>query len=165
MTARFLMCMLLLSSLSAAAQVVEPYRVPQAAIDVTDLESDYAQSPSRNSHHIGEYAEQMPTFAGGLEGLLCFLYRHNRFAAPSAAYPAGRVFVRFLIDEGGRVRDARLLKPLHPELDAEALRLVRLLSGHFTPGYNNKRPVAVPFSMPVQFPAVVPDKKQLKRCQ
>lgn len=154
-----LLCLLLLSGLRGAAQV--------APATVEALDTISSTTPRRRILSPGfiHYAERMPVFEGGAEGLYCFLYRNNRFATLLASYPSGRVFIAFVVDTVGQVQNVRLLKSLHPELDAEALRLVRLLSGHFTPGYQNKRPVAVPFTLPIQFPAVVPDKKQLKRCQ
>lgn len=113
----------------------------------------------------GGHVEQMPVFEGGYDNLFCFLYQNNRFSHATNAYPAGKVFVKFVIDTTGQVQGAQILKSLHPALDAEALRLVNLLSGRFTPGRQNKRPVAVPFTLPIQFPATIPTgRKQLKRC-
>ena len=129
-----LLCLLLIS-LPAAAQVAP------AAVETVDTTG--LTTPQRKVFSPGRiYPEQMPAFENGVEGLFCFLYRNNRFATPPASYPTGKIFIAFTVDTAGQVQDVRLLKGLHPELDTEALRLVRLMSGHFTPGYNNKKPVA-----------------------
>ncbi|WBO83881.1 energy transducer TonB [Hymenobacter yonginensis] len=119
------------------------------------------QSLPGRSVHI----DQMPVFQGGTEALHCFLYQNNRLSQPKSGYPTGIVFVGLVVDTAGRVRDVRILRGLHPALDAEALRLTNLLSGRFTPGQNNKRLVAVPLTLPVRFPAIAPvGRKQQKRC-
>ncbi|RZM00918.1 MAG: energy transducer TonB, partial [Pedobacter sp.] len=38
----------------------------------------------------------------------------------------GKVFVKFQITETGAVRDIQVAKGLHPALDAEAIRVVKL---------------------------------------
>ncbi|WP_366671508.1 energy transducer TonB [Hymenobacter taeanensis] len=45
----------------------------------------------------------------------------------------GRVFVSFVVGTDGNVYRAKIVKGLHPDFDAEALRAVQLLSGHFSP--------------------------------
>ncbi|WP_170170243.1 energy transducer TonB [Hymenobacter perfusus] len=156
--------MLLILGHGATAQVAP------AAFDTTDFHQLAPLTTATRTHYqvpyrgTGIYIEQMPTFEGGIEGLLCFLHQNNQLSQPGNEYPSGKVFVGFIVDTAGHVQGAQILKGLHPALDAEALRLVNLLSGRFTPGRQNKRPVAVPFTLPIQFPATMPTgRKQLKR--
>ena len=63
----------------------------------------------------------------------------------------GRVLVQFEVDKRGEIRNTTIVKSLHPLADAEALRLVKLLKGYFTPGRRNGRPVSAFFTMPLSF--------------
>ncbi|RSK50819.1 energy transducer TonB [Hymenobacter rigui] len=113
----------------------------------------------------GGHIEQMPVFEGGYDNLFCFLYQNNKFGHALTGYPAGKVFVEFVIDTIGHVQQPQVIKTLHPALDAEAVRLVRLMSGRFSPGRQSGRAVAVAYSLPIAFPAVAPSGRwQLKRC-
>lgn len=62
----------------------------------------------------------------------------------------GRLFVQFIIDKEGYVRDAKVVRNLHPALDQEALRLV-YSSPRWKPGTQRGRPVNVSFTFPIMF--------------
>jgi TonB family protein len=62
----------------------------------------------------------------------------------------GKVFVAFVVGTEGKVEDIRVMKGVHPLLDAEALRAVSLLPA-FKPGKQNGRPVRVAFTLPIGF--------------
>jgi len=61
----------------------------------------------------------------------------------------GRVFVQFVVDREGAARAPRVTRGVHPDLDAEAVRVVRETS--FTPGRQRGEPVCVQMSLPVTF--------------
>lgn len=63
----------------------------------------------------------------------------------------GRVYVSFVVGEKGQVYDAKVLKGLHPLFDAEALRVVQLLDGHFTPALCGGVAKAHEYFLPVFF--------------
>ena len=62
----------------------------------------------------------------------------------------GRVTIQFTITSTGQLTNIRVLKSVHPLLDAEAVRVVSL-SPDWTPGMHNGRPVSVTYSFPVIF--------------
>lgn len=62
----------------------------------------------------------------------------------------GIVAVRFLIRKDGSVTDAKITKSVHPELDEEALRIVRLMPV-WRPGLLNGKPANVYFTLPIRF--------------
>ncbi len=102
-------------------------------------------------------------FKAGQEGLLKFLTANLRWPAEAPKAISGRVFVRFQITETGAIRDVELLQKLHPALDAEAVRVVKLMDGWFTPGYQNQQPVAITFTLPITFGEVEVAKQARKR--
>ncbi|WP_457071002.1 TonB family protein [Hymenobacter sp. UYAg731] len=60
------------------------------------------------------------------------------------------MFVTFIVGKDGLVREVALLKGIQPLFDAEALRVVRALTG-FTPGRQNGEAVAVTMNVPITF--------------
>ena len=100
--------------------------------------------------------EQAPEYPGGSAALLDFLQNNLRYPEAARSEKAeGRVIVRFVVNTKGKVEDAAVIKGVHPLLDAEALRIVGLLSG-WLPGAQGGKPVNVWYMVPVTF--TLPDK-------
>lgn len=92
-----------------------------------------------------------PAYPGGTGGIMSFLAKNLKYpAAAEANRIQGRVVVSFVVGTDGKVGRATVTEPVHPLLDAEALRVVGLLSG-FTPGRKGGRPVKTWFVLPVRF--------------
>ncbi|SDY17589.1 energy transducer TonB [Hymenobacter psychrophilus] len=149
-----LLYLLLLSGLPVAAQVVEPYRVPQAGIDTVGLHSKSAHPPAVVlDEDDGLYdvitaetywaiahggpvmiCEELPTYRARnrKDSLGLFIQQNLRWPNPRLCID-GRLFVSFIVGVDGQVYRAKVLNKLHPLFDAEALRVVQLLSGHLTP--------------------------------
>ncbi len=97
------------------------------------------------------YADEMPVFPGGDAAF-------HQYLAQKIEYPAeakrrnlsGTVYVRFVVDEQGRVRDAEVAKGCGNGFDEEALRLVRLMPW-WTPGRQAGQPVRVARTLPIIF--------------
>lgn len=63
----------------------------------------------------------------------------------------GKVFVEFLVDEKGKVRDAKIKQSVNPLLDDEALRVISSMPD-WNPGRNDKdKPVKVVMVLPIMF--------------
>ena len=102
---------------------------------------------------MGMVVEIMPSYKnGGSEGLMKFVQKNVHWPVGSERVDVeGKVFISFVVDKNGRVRDAKVLKGIYPILDAEALRVVQLLDGQFEPGKQNQRSVDVSFTIPITF--------------
>ena len=95
------------------------------------------------------YAEEMPVFPGGDEAF--YRYLKAKIHCPAEHLNlSGTVYVRFVVDEEGRIRDAQVVKGCGHGLDEEALRLVRLMPW-WTPGREQGKPVRVQRTMPISF--------------
>jgi protein TonB len=93
----------------------------------------------------------MPEFPGGMDDLSYFFYTHLKY--PEDAKKAkieGTVFVSFIIDETGKVKNVKTLKGVHPSLDKEAVRVASQMP-NWTPGKQNGKNVKVQFNLPVKF--------------
>ena len=97
--------------------------------------------------------EVKPTFQGGEAGTSFTKWVNENLKYPQAAKDAGvqgRVTLQFIVYPDGSVRDTKVLRGAHPDLDAEALRVVSA-SPNWTPGYVNGEPVKVTYTFPVIF--------------
>ena len=99
-----------------------------------------------------QLVEQKPTFQGGTAAEFSQWVNAN-LKYPQTAKDAGaqgRVMLQFVVYPDGTVRDTKVLRSVHPDLDAEALRVVSS-SPDWTPGYVNGKPVMVTYNFPVIF--------------
>ena len=95
--------------------------------------------------------ETMPQFPGGQEVLMKYLAANIKYPASAVkAKKQGRVIVTFIVQKDGSVTHAKIAKSIDPELDAEALRIVKGMP-KWTPGTQNGKPVSVRYTIPVKF--------------
>ena len=96
--------------------------------------------------------EEMPDFQGGGQNAFRdYISRNLRY--PETAKEnniEGRVFVQFVVKADGSVDDARIVRGVDPDLDEEALRVVRSSPG-WTPGRQRGQAVSVAFTFPINF--------------
>lgn len=95
--------------------------------------------------------EQMPEYPGGMRAGLEFMARNLRY--PTKAREAGkqgRVIVQFVVRKDGSLSDFKVLRPVDPWLDAEAIRVISTMP-KWKPGMQEGKPVSVKFTLPVAF--------------
>jgi len=116
-----------------------------------------AQTPPKDipdmpaNARVFAFVENAPEFPGGDAALIKFLQEHIVY--PKKAYRKniqGKVMIRFIVDELGRVQDVTVARSVDPQLDAEAVRVVSILP-NFKPGYQQGKPVKVYFNLPINF--------------
>lgn len=93
-----------------------------------------------------------PTFNGGDANEFSKWVNEN-LKYPKTAKDAkvqGRVVLQFTVYPDGKVQDVKVLRGVHPDLDAEALRVLSS-SPDWTPGYVKGDPVKVTYTFPVIF--------------
>lgn len=96
-------------------------------------------------------SETMPQFPGGKLMLMKYLADNIKYPASAVkAKKQGRVIVTFIVQKDGSVTHAKIAKSIDPELDAEALRIVKGMP-KWTPGTQNGKPVSVRYMVPVKF--------------
>lgn len=92
-----------------------------------------------------------PAFKGGETAMYNFI--NSKIVYPQAAKESlisGKVNLRFSIDTDGTVSGVSVLKGINPELDAEAVRVIKLLPA-WNPATLEGNPVKVWYMMPVTF--------------
>lgn len=95
--------------------------------------------------------EQMPQFPGGDGELLKHIQKNLKY--PPVAMEnniQGRVVVQFVVTKTGKVGEVKVVRGKDPDLDKEAVRVVKTLPD-FIPGKMNGQAVAVWYTLPITF--------------
>jgi protein TonB len=95
--------------------------------------------------------DKQPEFNGGVEAMLTFIKNNLRYPLAARRNGAqGTVYVEFLIQKNGSITNVKTIKSVHPEVDAEAERVIRLMPP-WMPALKNEKPVTVRFVLPIIF--------------
>lgn len=143
-------------------QVPEVAEVQQKA----EAKASDATAPADTTKNVVyDVTETLPQFPGGQGVMMKYLAANIKYPASAVkAKKQGRVIVTFIIQKDGSVAKARIAKSVDPELDAEALRIVKAMP-NWTPGTQDGKPVNVRYTIPVVFSLqkdVTPGKKEVK---
>ena len=118
----------------------------------TDLGPPEPVEPPSDSDQVFTVVEQMPEFEGGQDALMKFLVNNIRYPEGAVEQELqGRVYVQFVVYPNGELGKYKILRGVHSLLDKEALRVVKLTSGKWKPGWQNGKAVPVQFLLPVAF--------------
>lgn len=113
--------------------------------------SDVTAPADTTKNVVYDVTETMPQFPGGQGVMMKYLAANIKYPASAVkAKKQGRVIVSFVIQKDGSVTNARIVKSVDPELDAEALRIVKAMP-NWTPGTQDGKPVNVRYTIPVVF--------------
>ena len=96
--------------------------------------------------------EDMPTFQGGDMGEF-WKYAMKEIRYPEVAAEnglSGTVYMQFTVSAAGYVVDVKVIKGVHPDLDEEAIRVIKN-SPKWEPGKQRGRRVPVIMSLPMKF--------------
>ena len=128
-------------------------KVVSADLPETALSETAPAAPDTTKALPFSQIEVKPTFQGGEAGTSFSQWVNANLKYPKAAKDAGvqgRVTLQFTIYPDGSLQDAKVLRGVNPDLDAEALRVISA-SPDWTPGYVKGEPVKVTYTFPVIF--------------
>ena len=98
-----------------------------------------------------EVVEIMPEFKGGLEEMYKYFGKNIRYSEKAKYFNLeGKVWVRFVVDPEGNIKDVEIAKGVDPLLDDEALRVVKNMP-QWNPGIQNGNKVNVVMVLPINF--------------
>lgn len=95
--------------------------------------------------------EELPDFPGGMVMFMKWITQNLKY--PPAAKTQkiqGKVIVQFVVNKDGSVSDCKVVGPVHPLLDREALRVLALMP-EWKPGTMGGKPCRTLFAMPIVF--------------
>ena len=147
-----------INEVSAATPVEDlRYKITQksdSTIRVTERNSDVVVTEKADAADAVPFirTETAPNFPGGKDKLRAFINKNISFTA--TAYKDGVLYmdavVQLTIAKDGVVKDARIVKSSGKTLDAEALRMARMLP-KFHPGLNGGVPAESSYTLAFQY--------------
>jgi TonB family protein len=97
------------------------------------------------------HPENLAQFPGGPIELMNFITKNFQYPEECKKEAIqGRVVVKFIIIESGKIICPYIQKSIHPALDKEALRIVKLMPD-WEPASNNEVPCKTCFTLPITF--------------
>lgn len=151
------------SALTSASHALDGSKVTKNdGISVTNAsETSVAAFSEQSPQKVYDEAQVQPEYPGGMIEMLNELAMKLRYPVEAMkANIQGRVVVRFVVTEKGKIASPEVIRSVNPELDAEAIRAVQTLSD-FKPGTINGKPVSVYYTLPVTF-KLAPDPEKKK---
>ncbi len=95
--------------------------------------------------------EEMPNFPGGEAKLFEYLGKNIKYPQMATDMGiSGVVYVTFVVDENGKVKDPKVLRGIGGGCDEEALRVVRNMPS-WEPGKQRGKAVRVQYNLPIRF--------------
>lgn len=100
---------------------------------------------------VFDVVEQMPQYPGGVNALMNFLSNNIKYPERAAKNKVqGRVIVMYVVDQEGNVTNTQVIRSVSPELDEEALRVVKAMP-KWIPGIQHGKKVSVKYTLPIAF--------------
>lgn len=121
-----------------------------------DRKKDYvvvvkSKDKESKEEKVFDVVEQMPAFPGGMDEMMKYLSMNVRY--PEAAKKAGLqgcVVVQFVVEADGSVSNAKVVRSVNEELDAEAVRVIEKMP-KWKPGMQDGKAVRVRYNIPIAF--------------
>lgn len=113
------------------------------------------EDSSEFTYDVYQIVEQMPDWPDELTGMSVRQFLDSHYNVPREAFAKGisaTVYVSFIVDADGTLRNIKVERGV-PECracDEEAVRVVKLMP-RWNPGFQNGRPVAVRYCIPIKF--------------
>ena len=147
-------------AVKAQADGASQVATEMAATDAASVKAEAEAQPAADAPEaivpddddkVYDVVEQQPEFPGGTSGMAKWLGDNIKYPAEAAKQGIeGRVIVQFVVGSDGTVGDVKVVRPVNPLLDQEALRVINAMP-KWTPGKQDGKPVAVKYTIPVTF--------------
>ena len=123
----------------------------EALTDKAHVSEAIPQTPTDDKPIHFRVVEQIPQFEGGMEAF-------TKWLTQNLCYPAeaqrggiqGKVVVSFIINRDGSISSPKIEQSVHPLLDREAMRVVKMMP-RWQPGKENDKPCRTLFAIPIVF--------------
>ena len=107
--------------------------------------------PEPDENGVFYSVETQSEFPGGMAELMKYLQKNTRYPKVCKEQGLqGRVIVQFVVNTDSTISDVKVVKPVNPHFDEEALRVVKAMP-KWKPGTQRGKPVRVRFTLPITF--------------
>ena len=143
--------LLVAGNISCSQDISQTEDAKEEVVAPVSPEAKEAPADSTAKEEVFMVAEQMPEFPGGMKVLLKFLQDNLKYPENAMKNNVqGRVIVQFVVEKDGTPTEFKVLRPVDPDLDAEALRVMKAMP-KWKPGMQKGQVVRVKFTVPVSF--------------
>ena len=136
------------------AHASETEKVTSAVKNTAEIGEKVVESSDPKKVFTGkvyDLVDEMPSFPGGPAELMKWLSSHVQYPAIAIDICIqGTVIVAFIVEPDGSVSNAKLMRSVDPNIDQEALRVVRQMP-KWNPGKRAGIPVRVRSCLPIKF--------------
>jgi len=141
--------------IDSITQVEREKNKSEALIDFVPVVGDLVidDTTVHRGTDVHSLPEIMPEFPGGQDSLFSFMQRHMTYPDwESEQKMEGKVYVEFVVDKSGMVRDAVIKRSVNGSrnLDAEMLRVIGMMPS-WSPGKNGEQAMSTKMVLPVVF--------------
>lgn len=106
---------------------------------------------AEKNQKVFDVVEQMPEYPGGMSALLDFLMQNVKYPEDAEKQKIeGRVIATFIVETDGSVSNVKVVKPVFPSLDAEAIRVLSAMP-KWVPGKQSGKVIRVKYTVPISF--------------
>jgi periplasmic protein TonB len=107
--------------------------------------------PDTINNKVYDVVDKQAEFSGGTAELMIYLRDNIKYPVSAREKGIqGRVITKFIVNEEGNIEDIKIIKSIHPLLDAESIRVIQNMP-QWTPGKINNIPVKSYFTLPCSF--------------
>jgi periplasmic protein TonB len=100
---------------------------------------------------VGRFLEDPPEFPGGVDSLIPYLKREVKYPERCINEKiSGVVIVEFVVEENGKITNVKVTKSVDPDLDKEALRVVKNFP-YWIPGSRSGEKTKITYNIPIRF--------------
>jgi len=140
-------------------EIVEDDKEIEIELDIQDMEVDedteieFIEEVVEDvvEEQIFTIVEEMPSFPGGEPAMMKYLANNIKYPAIAKdANIQGTVYVTFVVNEKGEVKDVKVLRSIGGGTDEEAIRVVENMP-KWKPGKQRGKAVKVQYNLPIRF--------------
>lgn len=103
-------------------------------------------------NEIYDKVETEPNFPGGMSAIFTHIAKKKRYPLIAAENGIeGKVIVSFVIEKNGSISNVKVAKGVNPDLDKEAVRVVKTLPNFTSPGKISEKSKRTRMNLPVTF--------------
>ena len=116
-----------------------------------ELQGQHGQVKKSHGEKVYTRVEKEPQYPGGVDASIKFIVSNVKY--PEEALKKniqGTVFVSFIVQKNGAVKDAKVLRGIGGGCDEEALRVIKMMP-RWIPGEDKGKKVAVQYVLPIKF--------------
>lgn len=128
------------------------HRVPnESIIDKPDMQNDPVKKNNSNNNDVFTVVENPPKFTGGEEARMAYMQKAISYPEQAKKNKIeGTVYVTFVVEKDGQIRNAKILRGIGGGCDEVALKAIQNMPP-WSPGKQKGEAVRVQFNMPVKF--------------